>query len=49
MRVRHCSIRWKLASRPSVLRLELEGLELDVSLPWRKKIKTTERETSGEI
>jgi hypothetical protein len=33
MRVRRCLIRWKLASRLSVLRLELEGLGLDVSVP----------------
>jgi len=31
MRVRRCSIRWKLASRPSVLWSELEGPGLDVS------------------
>jgi hypothetical protein len=32
MHVPRCLIRWKLASRLSVLPLELEGLGLDVSL-----------------
>jgi len=35
MRVLRCSIRWKLDSRLSVLRLELVGLGLDVSLTWK--------------
>jgi hypothetical protein len=33
MPVRRCLIRWKLVSRLSVLRLELGGLGLDVSVP----------------
>lgn len=48
MLVRRCLIRWKLASRLSVLWLELEGLELDVSLipemeDWNYS------KTSGEV
>jgi hypothetical protein len=43
MPVRRCLIRWKLVSRLSVLRLELGGLGLDVSVPRRKNIETPER------
>jgi hypothetical protein len=39
MRVLRCLIRWKLVSRLSVLRYELGGLGLDVSLLARLKIR----------
>lgn len=48
MLVRRCLIRWKLASPPSVLWLELEGLGLDVSL-ISKMEDWNYSKTSGEV